>query len=64
MSQIVNGTIAGLTPLSREEQMKTSGGYVWFVRVLVGVLINSAMNNIDDIREGFSDGYNDEPPRH
>lgn len=64
MSQIVNRTIAGLAPLSREEQMETTGGYVWLVRVVVGVLINSAMNNIDDIREGFSDGYNDEPPRH
>lgn len=53
----------GVRSLSREEETQTTGGVPWFIPVLVGALITSALNNIQDFREGFMDGYNG-TPRH
>ncbi|WP_370898120.1 hypothetical protein [Chryseobacterium gossypii] len=47
--------------LDAQELKETEGG--WIIPVLVG-LAWSAWENVGDIREGFSDGYNGVKPRH
>lgn len=64
MNQLTQELGIGMVPLSREEQLETTGGVPWLLPALIGGLIISAMNNFGDIREGFSDGYNDVKPRY
>lgn len=63
MKQSANENHLGVISLSREEEIETSGGIAWYLPALVAALVGSAMNNIQDFREGFMDGYNG-TPRH
>jgi hypothetical protein len=50
-----------VTELNTKELKETEGG--WIIPALVA-LAWSAWENVGDIREGFSDGYNGVKPRH
>lgn len=51
--------------LTDAEMNVTSGGIVWWLPPgLLVALVISAINNAQDIREGFMDGYSGRPPRH
>ena len=59
MNQKIN--IKGLTPLTEKEAIEMQGGIFWLIPPLVAGLIISALSNIQDIREGFEDGWNGTP---
>ncbi len=52
-----------LKELTIEEQVNIEGGNPIVVAIAVG-LAWSAWENIGDIREGFSDGFNGKKPRY
>ncbi len=52
-----------LTELNEAEMLALNGG--GFLKSITGwALISSIIENWQDIREGFSDGYAQLPPRH
>jgi hypothetical protein len=52
-----------VTELDEPEMMALNGG--GFLRSVTGwALISSIIENWQDIRQGFSDGYAQQPPRH
>ena len=57
----------GLHEMTSEDMQFTNGGLlvnpVWMASALIA-LGASIINNWGDIREGFSDGNNNNPPRH
>jgi hypothetical protein len=53
----------GLTELEEQEMMSWTGG--GFLKSLSAwAIISSMIENWKDIREGFSDGTGDKPPRY
>ena len=50
--------------MNSEETAEMNGGAWWTGPAIVVGLVISAINNFQDIREGFMDGYNGVPPRH
>ena len=53
-----------LIPLNEVEKQEINGGFWWIPAALATTLFMSAFNNFGDIREGFSDGWNNKKPRH
>ena len=49
--------------MNSEETAEMNGGGWWGPAIVAGLII-SAIDNFQDIREGFMDGYNGVPPRH
>ncbi|MBR8731404.1 hypothetical protein IX339_000850 [Porphyromonas levii] len=56
--------VVGLEPMREEEEREVTGGIGVFAGGLIITLIASAIDNWQDIREGFSDGINGREPRH
>jgi hypothetical protein len=53
--------LSGSTELSKQEMNEIHGGGIapgWLA------ILWSAVSNFGDIREGFSDGFNNKPPRY
>lgn len=51
-----------LVELNAQEKRETDGG--WVVPAFWIAVAWSAWENVGDIREGFSDGLNNRPPRY
>ena len=56
--------VPGLKDLNHHELKQVSGGFINLPVTAVVAIILSAMQNFEDIRHGFSDGYRGLPPRY
>ncbi len=64
MKNSLNLNAYGLEELSHTETLENEGGIVWWIPVVVGAAIATAITEFKDIREGLKDGFNQVPPRH
>jgi len=56
-------TLAGFGELNEYEMKECRGGVGWVVSALLA-LGASFVSNFGDVREGFSDGIQNKPPRY
>ena len=61
METKINLAGLGLASLHESSIKEITGGYWWIPGGLAVGLIISAINNFEDIREGFVDGYRGTP---
>jgi hypothetical protein len=62
MNQTLELNHLGMLPLSENETSETTGGVFWVIPLVLGALIGSALSvNLDDFRDGYSDGLNGTP---
>ena len=63
-NQTLELTHLGMLPLTENETNETTGGVFWLIPVVIGALLGSALGNLQDFRNGYSDGVNGVSPRY
>jgi hypothetical protein len=57
----INEERLGLTNLTLSEQYNINGGGLWSA---LAPIVTSLINNFEDVRQGFADGWGVKPPRY